>query len=241
MEQIVEQKVEQYTDFRKYLRSELGERCARNPSYSLRAFAKQIGLSPSHLSRVLSGSKSLSQSAALRVASELNLNEKQTSYFFRLVSADKMDETEKRKALEKVALPVEQGIRMLDLERFQVISEWYHLPLYELVRARGFRSDPRWIAHRLGISVAEVRSSLDKLKSLGLLKTQDKKIEIAETGNVETTDEIASSAIRKHHSGMCEKAREAVKTQAVSQREFQSVHFAFQKSQMKKAKICKSI
>src|SRR4051794_29725601 len=55
------------------LQNELTRRCAKNPRYSLRAFAKALGMSHTVLSLVLSGKRPLSRKAALQVASALEL------------------------------------------------------------------------------------------------------------------------------------------------------------------------
>ena len=43
------------TDYREFLRRELTRRVQRNPAYSLRAFARDIRVSPSTLSEALRG------------------------------------------------------------------------------------------------------------------------------------------------------------------------------------------
>ncbi|MGZ3748755.1 MAG: hypothetical protein ACXVCD_15580, partial [Pseudobdellovibrionaceae bacterium] len=48
------------------LKNELKYRLQRNPSYSLRAFAKALEMSAPHLSDILSGKKGLSLSSAQR-------------------------------------------------------------------------------------------------------------------------------------------------------------------------------
>ncbi len=56
---------------RSFLRLEFERRLKRNPRYSLRAFARQIGLQPARLSYVLSGKHGLSRDAAALIASRL--------------------------------------------------------------------------------------------------------------------------------------------------------------------------
>ena len=50
-----------------YLKAQLLLRQARNPRYSLRAFARRLGISPAYVSRVISGKCTLSVQAAHRV------------------------------------------------------------------------------------------------------------------------------------------------------------------------------
>ena len=57
-----------------FLRSELRLRQERNPRYSLRAFAKKIGISPAYLSKVLTGKCILSVNAAQKVMERIPVN-----------------------------------------------------------------------------------------------------------------------------------------------------------------------
>ncbi len=61
-------------DFRGMLRAELGRRQVKNPAYSMRAFARDLGLSASGLSEVLSGKHSLSLRRAVIVSQRLGLS-----------------------------------------------------------------------------------------------------------------------------------------------------------------------
>jgi hypothetical protein len=59
--------------YRDLLKRELESRCGRNPRYSLRAFAKDLGLSAPRLSHVLNGRFGLSRAAAEAIADKLGL------------------------------------------------------------------------------------------------------------------------------------------------------------------------
>ena len=62
-------------DYRKALAKELKERQLRNPGYSLRSFARDLGLSPAALSQVMSGKRHFSKGNAEKVISALSLIE----------------------------------------------------------------------------------------------------------------------------------------------------------------------
>ena len=59
------------TDFREVLKQVLQKRAGNNPSYSQRAFARDLGISPSTLSEVLKGRYGLSEKKSREIA--LNL------------------------------------------------------------------------------------------------------------------------------------------------------------------------
>ena len=82
--------------YRDILQSELEERVKRNPSYSLRAFAQAIGLTPPHLSAILSGRKGLSGNSASKIADALGWLGEEKDEFIDLVNAQHARKTSTR-------------------------------------------------------------------------------------------------------------------------------------------------
>jgi len=229
--------IEKHISFRTFLKSALAQRCAKNPSYSLRAFAKQIGLSPSHLSRVLNGTKMLSMAAAMNVAAELQLKEPELTHFIDLIQLELTNEDGRNIILERMEKRTrKQPVRTIDLEIFKVISDWHCLPLLELIKTKSFRSDPKWMAKRLGVSVAEINETLDRLSRLGIIEVVNNQITCISQDYIKTSNDIASAAVKKHHAQMIDKAAKALVEEPVEEREFQAFNFAFHPKQMKKAK-----
>src|SRR2546430_13739191 len=66
------------TDYRRVLRKELESRCRTSPRYSLRAFARDLKISPSRLSEILSGKQGLSRAAARGIRSAEHTSELQS-------------------------------------------------------------------------------------------------------------------------------------------------------------------
>jgi transcriptional regulator with XRE-family HTH domain len=62
-------------EFRLLLRRELRKRKNANPQYSMRAFARFLGVNPTFLSQVLRGTRSVSQIMLLKMATRLKLEE----------------------------------------------------------------------------------------------------------------------------------------------------------------------
>jgi len=60
--------------FRTVLQSEFDRRIARNPRYSLRAFARTLGIAHTTLSRFLSGQRRLTARAIRRIGATLRLD-----------------------------------------------------------------------------------------------------------------------------------------------------------------------
>lgn len=61
------------TSFRVFLRAELARRCARNPRYSLRAFARHLGVDHATLSQWMRGRRMMSAQSIERLAARLRV------------------------------------------------------------------------------------------------------------------------------------------------------------------------
>jgi len=74
-------------DYREIIKTEFISRRSKDPFYSLRSFAKDLDLLPSHLSYIIRGKRGLSKDNALQVAYNLGLKTFAAQKFKFLVSA----------------------------------------------------------------------------------------------------------------------------------------------------------
>jgi uncharacterized protein (TIGR02147 family) len=112
-----------------------------------------------------------------------------------------------------VASGREQGVRafQFDLDTFQLVSVWYHQAILELTHTRGFQTDSRWIARRLGISVDEVNVAIQRLLRLGLLELSTRTAWTDKSGDAEfQSPTLTSAAGRRVNHEIHELACEAV-------------------------------
>lgn len=143
--------------FRQFLQAELVRRCKINPRYSLRAFARLLTIEPSALSKILSGKRSVTPETFQRFSTQLALGPEKRHLY--VVGA-------KRKGATSYDLDEAR----LTLDAFQTIADWYHMAILELTGVSGFRSDARWIARALGISIAEASDAVERLIRMRLLR-----------------------------------------------------------------------
>lgn len=115
----------QYEDYRQILKNELTRRCGNNALYSLRAFARDIGVSPSQLTEVLGGKHGLSGRKAKTVSQNLGFNKEETNFFVDLVEATH-GRSEVKRELAKIRIQNKQQhskrAKEIDLNTFAVIS-----------------------------------------------------------------------------------------------------------------------
>src|SRR5277367_2598506 len=78
-----------HPSYRDYLRTTLAERSGRRRgSYSVRAFARQLGFAQGFLADVLKGNKNLSAEGAMRAATALGLSPDERENFSLLVQLE---------------------------------------------------------------------------------------------------------------------------------------------------------
>lgn len=207
----------EHSDYRLYLKQELTERTRKNPSYSLRAFARQIGLAPTSLSQVVSGKKNLSIARALNVANNLQLNAKDTDYFLLLVQLQTTkDPVLKEKIMNQISVLNPRGkVSDLSVEYFKLISDWYHFGILMLTELKDFEFTFGNIAKRLNIHKFEAEAAVRRLLELELLEVNPKnpKRYRRTKGPLLVKSEVPNQAVRNFHRQILNRALESVDSQ----------------------------
>lgn len=181
------------------LRAKYLERRERNPAYSSRAFARDLGISQAMLSLVWNRKRSLSMKQAVKVSAALNLEETESKDLFRSLFG-----ASKRPSVESALAP-----RVLEAEHLQAISRWYPIAILDLSTTQGFRDDPSWIAGRLGITKLEAEDARSRLLRLGLLRMTPKGA-VKSNEHLRFDSPVALPAVRAFHRQMIGKATEAL-------------------------------
>ena len=192
METVQGLKSQPQNDFRRYLQDELIRRTKANPKYSLRAFARTLGIQPNFLSKLLLGQRSITVNTVQRLGLKLGLGPKEIERFSQKIPP----RTNGRKEFQKAILTPAPDYQALMFDHYQVISDWHHFAMLELASVDNFNSSPKWIARVLGISVTEVNAAIERLKRLDFLEIgDDGKWNILDTGNTTTIGtEVTASA-----------------------------------------------
>ena len=203
------------------LKRELLDRTKRNASYSLRAFAKALDVNHAHLSLIMRGERPVTKKLILKVSNSLGLKPFAVS-----------------EILHSNPTQIPKNIVPVALEQFELIAEWYHDAILELVRLKNFKNDYSWISRELGISIIQCKDAVDRLVHLGFLKkTSSGELEPTSpdtTTNVTTS--VSSAALR--HLQMCilEKSKSALENQDRTIRDHTSLSVAINKRDFEKAK-----
>lgn len=195
------------------LKSELLNRIAKNGQYSQNAFADDLGVSKSFLSRVLGGKRLLTEELACQFSQKLQWSPPQSQSFLLSVRLARA----KRPSLKKDLLKEYRKLtgekieyRQLKEEHFRLISEWYHGAIMSLLNASDFKSDTKWIAKKLGISLLQVEIAIERLIYLGMLEKTNGQLRAKDESVF--IDDIPSQAIRKFHRQHLNKALVALES-----------------------------
>jgi uncharacterized protein (TIGR02147 family) len=229
--------LQSHRDYREILMQELAGRCQRNPSYSLRAFARDLKLASSRVSEILNGKQGLSLDKAETIARTLGFAKKETEYFCCLVEA-KHARSRSKRALAEMKVKQHQmdyKFQQVQIDTFDLISKWYHYGILELGQTSCFRSDPTWIAAKLGVSVPEIKTAIDRLLRLGMLGSKNGSL-IVKTPFTSTPTDIPSAAIKQFHEEILGKAITSLHTQEVTKRDVSAIVMSIDPSQMDLAK-----
>ena len=176
------------TCFRLFLQAELGRRCARNPQYSLRAFAKYLAVDHATISQILRGKRALTARTILRLGTRLDLDRPRIDRYVAQQAYWGSEDTSEATLIE---------LQQLASDAASVISDWYHYAILELTRLHHFKPDTRWIARVLGIPADEVNLALSRLIRLGLLEMVDRKRWIDKSGDTTASlAEFSEAAVR---------------------------------------------
>lgn len=222
----------QYTSYLDLLNDEFKIRQQANRSYSLRAFARDLGMSAPRLSQIMNKKQGLSVVSAEKIAQKLKLSSSRKKWFCHSVGELHSRSEKERKEFKKKIISYKEEAKAyseINLEYFKVISDWYHFAILELTYLESFKNDPIWMAKMLDISTTEVIEALARLKRLGLAEERDGKL-IDTFTSVVTPSDVSSEYLKKFNSQLIEKSLNAMREQEVERREYSSNLVALDKS-----------
>ena len=206
----------------------------KNPSYSLRSFAKRLEIPVGRLTEILSRKRNLTERLAEKISDRLEYGPKIRSNFLKLVKPKKINMQSKHAP----DLMIEDSSRYeeLNADAFNLISDWYHYGILNLTEIKGFSPNPKEIAKRLSITATDVRSAIERLKRLSLLSEENGTL-VRTKNRLTTSVDIPSAAIRSSHRQRLQKAIEAIENVPVVERDFSSIMFSTNPEFLEKAKI----
>ncbi|MGE4133080.1 MAG: DUF4423 domain-containing protein [Bdellovibrionales bacterium] len=176
------------------------ERCKKNKSYSLRAYAHYLEIDQSNLSKILKGQKGISADFARSVSLKIGLR------------------PGRRKNLFKPSHHAMAGFLTISDDEIEVLGEWYHFAILELAKTDGFVFDCKAIACRLGLHVEEVRNAIQRLQRLGFVRIVGEHLKVLAPNTNWGNTRATTAARKKYQRTLIEKSLDAIDHIPFSQR-----------------------
>ncbi|WII73400.1 TIGR02147 family protein [Bdellovibrio sp. 22V] len=199
-----------YGEVAELINKVLEKRRLRNPHYSLRAFARDLKVSPSRVSNIVTGKALPGKIVRRRLATSLHLNKSEVEYLNYLIEKTRHRAKDSRNA------------HQLTEKDYAFLPEWYHYAILNLMETTSFQSDVEVIAQRLALAPETVQDSLNKLLKSGLIKNTPKGY--APTyKNLTSTSDIPSSALKYFHNQLINKGLDSLIRDPVDIRDITSI------------------
>lgn len=158
---------------------------SRNGSFSLRMFARRLGIQAPVVSEVMNGKRLISRKLAEKILLAL-----------------KVDEVEKHSLLshfpEKQVRDKKSNKALLDAESFRVISDWWYMAILSLAETPDCQANPSWIAERFNITTEQAQEAIHTLERLSLLTICEGRL-VSSGKYLRFSSSIPDDSIRKHH------------------------------------------
>lgn len=208
------------TNFKNILERELEERISSNSSYSLRAFARDLQIDPSNLSKILSGKTNPFTKTKERILLDLGYSP-----------------LEVRDLLQDRTTSL-KDFRAQDIESFEYISEWHHDAILELTRLSFFKADYTWIGSTLGIGTMKVKLAVERLLRLGYLEIDKNGNWVDKLGDVSNHLNVnyTNNALKRRQVSVLEQSLQAVKSIPVEDRDHTYTMLAIDKNDIQEVK-----
>lgn len=211
------------------LKEELSRRQQKSTRYSLRAYARDLGVHPATLSLMFQGRRSLPLKHSLPIAEKLRLSPKERTLFFESFHQAKT-------SLDQIKVSEEDERYMLDESYFKIIAEWEHYAILTLFDCADFNPAMSAIAARLGISELRIQVVLKNLLDCGLVKVDEHGCLQKSHSNVRTTEDVMSNALQLSHLETLETGKNKLEEVEVALRDFSSVMIAVDPAKLTEAK-----
>lgn len=227
MQEIFFERPSEYLDF------EFKIRIQRRPAYSLRAFARDLQISPASLTEFLHNRQGMSFERATSIGKILNWQPERREHFWDLIQARYgRDVGQRQVALSRVNERIKRVPTRIRVDAFKMISDWYHLAIMELIRIRPSLGTPKAVAEELNIPATVAKEALQRLTRLGLCE-KDGELWRSSSATSHAGDEAPSEAIRLFHHQILGLSQEALQKFSPAERESLSVIFSGSEADLK--------
>lgn len=208
-----------------HLKKTFADRCRNNPAYSLRAFARSLGMDSSTVSALLSGKRPITLKTAMKLIEGLQISDPNEAQALLVETLANTAPAAKAKV----------AYTELGLQTAEAIASWQHFAILALLELKNFTATDRAISERLNIPLPIARECLERLERLNLIKKE--KIGWHLTGrNMSTPDQVPSGSLREGHRQNILKALDSLAEDPVEIRDISGITMAVSTARLEGAR-----
>ncbi len=228
----------QFTNYRAFLVAHFDSQKKRNTQFSYNAWAQHLGLkNNTSLLKIINGSRDAGFNITEQLAHYFKFSDNERHYFEDLVRLEKSKKNPRMygEILSRIRRhSPHKNFMLLDEQMFSAISHWWYYAIRQLATLPNFKVTSQDVLKRLRFHVppTKIAQALETLRKLNLLPdgTQKKK-------PLNTSDDVASTALRMFHSEVLELGREALEQISPLEREISGITLVVKKSDVPAAKL----
>lgn len=144
------------SSFQFYLQEELKRRSNANKYYSIRAFARDLGINDSTLAKLLEGKLKISAKRIQSLGSKLSLCQNKIKVLIATLNS-------------KYTPTIKMTYQQLQMDQFKAASDWYHNTIIELAKLDRIKASAKNVSALLSINFLKTREAIDRLVRLGAI------------------------------------------------------------------------
>lgn len=215
-------------EFTEFLKNEFDERKRRNQAYSIRAFAKYLGVNSSVISKIFSAKSRPSVKYIEEFGLKLGMPLKDIQ---RIVKTEQigliLKEDEKFKSYKQITL-----------DSYELVSQWYHIAILYLRDKNNILYEVDILSKKLGVPKKKIIEALKRLERLDIIKAENNRYKVVTDAfyqNIESTH--TEQAAKKFVHDILLKSIDALENTPKDQRVHSTLTMSFSPSKMKDVKI----
>lgn len=223
------------------IKTEYLRRHAKNHNYSLRAFARLLGVSSGRVSQLFSGKRQLTLKTGEKICDALGYSNDDKRKFLAAIQTQRSGSKRADAHIEnEFAFVKEREAIELTAAEEAIVCDPLHFAIIALMETSDFRSEIQWIAQRLARTSIEIRAALANLIAVQLVhQTPTGKITLVKVKNgvVRTRSDVSSKSLQRAHKKIMKEAVSSLTDVNVLMRDMSSMTMAIDIKNIPKAKV----
>lgn len=219
-----------------YLKSVWLEKRALNKAFSLRSWAKKLGMTHhGNFYQMIEGQRRIPKKYLKPLCESLSLNDREREYFEVLLDFKNAKSLEEKAYFQKklTSISPEKKLNFKEIENFNFLKNPLCGAIIELTDIKGFKDNPLWIQNRLSFKAGlkEIDDTIQLLLRLKLLVIEGDTLKRSQQHTYSKQDEI-DQGLREYHKNILDLGKDQIEKQHILEREYNASAFAIKKENL---------